>query len=201
MVAQCICCLPIHHPTALAKGCQTHFMTCRCLWQQPCRVAASPAELDGGARQRTDGNRPHRGNPGRGPLQGRQLGPNGCYQALSVAWRDEEQAWVGYSPVLRHELILSEVLHGRLRDGGFRLREPVTKVPVRLQEEKLDDHGTLLSHHEALVANHEELAASYKDAIADRDELIPNRRRLVLHCGFRCSWSRLANYCPTQVSS
>ena len=104
-----------------------------------------------------------------------------------MAWRDEEQAWVGYSPVLRHELILSEVLHGRLRDGGFCLREPVTKVPVRLQEEKLDDHGTLLSHHEALVANHEELAASCKDAIADRDELIPNRRRLVLHCGFRCS--------------
>lgn len=116
-----------------------------------------------------------------GPLQGWQLGPDGRYQALSVAWRDEERAWVGHSPVLRHELILSEVLHGRLRDGGFRLREPVTKVPVRSHEEMLEDHEALQSDHEelrsdheTLAANHEELAASYKDAIADREELILN---------------------------
>lgn len=109
-----------------------------------------------------------------GPLQGWQLGSDGRYQALSVAWRDEERAWVGFSPVLRHELILSEVLHGRLRDGGVRLREPVTKAPVRSHEEMLDDHEALQSDHETLATSHEELAASYKNAIADRDELILN---------------------------
>jgi len=109
-----------------------------------------------------------------GPLQGWQLGPDGRYQALSVAWRDEERSWVGYSPVLRHELILSEVLHGRLRDGGFRLREPVTKVPVRPHEEMLEDHEALQSDHGELRSDHETLAASYKDAIADREALIFN---------------------------
>ena len=109
-----------------------------------------------------------------GPLQGWQLGPDGRYQALSVAWRDEERAWVGYSPVLRHELILSEVLHGQHRDGGFRLRDPVTKVPVRSHEEMLEGHEALQSDHEELRSDHETLAASYKDAIADREALIFN---------------------------
>ena len=123
-----------------------------------------------------------------GPLQGWQLGPDGRYQALSVTWREEEQAWMGYSPVLRHELILSEVLHGRLRDGGFRLREPETKVPVRSHEELLDDHETLAtdheelrSDHETLATDHEELrsdhetlATNYRDALADREDLIFN---------------------------
>lgn len=109
-----------------------------------------------------------------GPLQGWQLGANGRYHELSVIWQDEERAWVGYSPVLRHELILSQVLHGRRRDGGFRLREPVTKATVRSHEEMLDDHEELQSSHETLAADHEELTTSYRDAIADREELVFN---------------------------
>ena len=123
-----------------------------------------------------------------GPLQGWQLGIDGRYQALSVTWRDEEGAWVGYSPVLRHELILSQALHDRNRDGGLRLREPVTKVPVRSHEEMLDDHEELRSDHEVLQSDHEALrsdheelrsdhevlATSYRDSIADREALIFN---------------------------
>ena len=130
-----------------------------------------------------------------GPLQGWQLGANGRYHALSVIWQDEEQAWVGCSPVLRHELILSQVLHGRRRDGGFRLRDPVTKATVHSHEEMLDDHETLAadheelqsshealaadheelqSSHEALAADHEALTTSHRDALADREELVFN---------------------------
>ena len=109
-----------------------------------------------------------------GPLQGWQLGPDGRYLPLSVTWREEEGAWVGYSPVLRHELILSQELHDRHRDGGLRLREPETKVPVRSHEEMLEDHETLRSDHEELRSDHEVLATSYRDAIADREALIFN---------------------------
>ena len=116
-----------------------------------------------------------------GPLQGWQLGPDGRYLPLSVTWREEEGAWVGYSPVLRHELMLSQELHDRHRDGGLRLREPETKVPVRSHEEMLEDHETLRTDHEELRTDHEELrsdhevlATSYRDAIADREALIFN---------------------------